>query len=472
MTILGIYKTSGQILVHGEGQKGQDKLQLKFDGKLNLKKEDNAYEDFRRFIRSFGPCKIAMLTHGENTPIECFTISQWLGFQITIIAWDPHYFENLLKETETTYASQAEALCKLTHSLSPLSLYLSKQALPFEKDIHEIADSPKSPKLRTPKAHFYIINKDHLSYYLSYITNLIETSNKRTLFCGAWCFTLLMACLIGHTLSQKPNYLKYLLNSKNLFPLYEHPILIKLLAAQIAIIAWHIYEHAFKAKSIYDLEFPYILTPFLTIAVLCFIVHTFRENPALFKYLIYSKNLLPPLAENSFLVLFVLAIAVLTTLFTFEPRKTYNSSYYTSITLFFLFQVFTLSILTSIILYYSAYPHLIYQSILLSASMVGFSCRQKVKKKKKGFWHSSTLQSTSWGILSILVSNLFFTNTIQDLKFLTVVVTAITIAIRHLPSLISTWDFIFAPCLLTAFSYTFPLLLYWTWEFIYYNIYL
>jgi hypothetical protein len=172
MTILGIYKTSGQILVHGEGQKGQDKLQLKFDGKLNLKKEENAYEDFRRFIRSFGPCKIAMLTHGENTPIECFTISQWLGFQITIIAWDRHYFEDLLKETETTYASQAEALCKLTHSLSPLSLYLSKQALPSAAKIDKWPKNLTSWKLRTSKAQFYIIDKNltvrSSHFYLSY----------------------------------------------------------------------------------------------------------------------------------------------------------------------------------------------------------------------------------------------------------------------------------------------------------------
>jgi hypothetical protein len=460
-------------LVHSEDQKGQNKLQLKFDAKFHFREKDS-YEEFKHFIRSFGPCRVAILSSGKNTPIECFTTSQWLEFQITLIAWDPNYFEVLVKKTEITYGSPAEALCKLTFSLSLLSLFFSKQAPPFAKNTHKIAESQKLP---TPRAHFYIINKDHITYYLSYIPksiesihnyiegirNYIETSEKKLLFYGAWCFTLLMACLLGHTFSKNPAVLKYLLNSKNLFPLYEHPVLIKLLAAQIAVMALHIGEHAIPINT-EDEEFIFyrpLLSGFFPLVVLFCILANFNPNQISF--------LLPPFYEHRFLVLLAPPILAIAGWVGLEFKKDNKFLYASSIVLFFLFETFTLGALTSVILSYSSHPHLVYQSLLLSASTFAFFLHQTLKKGKRS-WVSSITKFTLWESLSILICNLFFTNTIQEVKFLTGFVTAITIAIKWLPSLIYRCGFIFEPCVISAFSYAFLFLLYWACPFIYITV--
>jgi hypothetical protein len=217
MTTLGIYKINDQILVHSEDQKGQNKLQLKFDGKSNFR-EKAPYEEFKQFIRSFGPCRVAILSSGKNTPIECFTTSQWLEYQITLIAWDPTYFEALLKKHKNTYASEAEALCKLTHSLSLISLLFSKQTIPSAARIDRSLKNLIFWKLRTQKTHFYIIDKNHLQHYFSYIDAAIKNSGIKSLLCASWCLTLLTALLIGHFFSLKPDYLKYLIHSKDFFP--------------------------------------------------------------------------------------------------------------------------------------------------------------------------------------------------------------------------------------------------------------
>ncbi len=454
MPTLGIYKTNDQILVHSEDQKGQGKVQLKFDGKFNFREKDS-YNEFKDFIRSFGPCRVAILSHGKNTPIEWFTTSQWLEFQITIVAWDPNYFEALLKKHKNTYGSPAEALCKLTFSLSLLSFFFSKQAPPFAKNTHKIAESQKLP---TPRAHFYLINKDHITYYFSYIPKFIETSEKKSLFYGAWCFTLLMACLLGHTFSQNPAVLKYLLNSKNLFPFNEHPVLIKLLTAQIAIIAWHIGENAIpNYKDELFLKYSLGLSGFFPLFVFLSIIYSFNPNQFLF--------LLTPFHEHIFLVLLLLVIIAITGWIGLTYKKNKKLLYASSIILFFLFETFTLGALTSVILSYSSHSHLVYQSLLLSASTFAFFLHQSVKTGKRS-WVSGITKFTLWESLSILVFNLLFTNTIQEVKFLTGFVTAITIAIKCLSSLIYTCGFIFEPCVIWAFSFSFLFLLYWACQFI------
>ncbi len=464
MTTLGIYKTNDQILVHSEDQKGQNKLQLKFDGKFNFREKDS-YKEFKDFIRSFGPCRVAILSSGKNTPIECFTTSQWLEFQITIVAWDPTYFDALLKKHKNTYASQVEALCKLTHSLSLISLLFSKQAIPSAARIDRSLKNLTSWKLRTQKAHFYIIDKNHLQYYFSYMRDYIKNSERKTRFCALWCFTLLVALLLGHISSLNTNFLKYLLHSRNLFPLYEHPGLIKLLTAQIALIAWHIPKQTVRFISEVSLLIILFLSGMFN-SILCqYISDGTSLNPLLLKYLPHSITPHPAFISAGFFLLTWAVIITLCISHFSSYDRTDNPSYNPSEGFFFLFETLILGAFFSVLLYCSTCPHLIYQSILLSAAMFGFFAAQSAKtNRKNGIWMNKLMQSSLCAIVCLVISSLFFADTLGDLKFLATVAGTIAFTVTCLPFLITKYSTIVLPCLIFAFCLTCPFLLYWLYE--------
>jgi hypothetical protein len=240
MSTLGIYKLNNRILVHGEDRKGHRQLKLQFYAELRSR-EIHAYREFKQFIISLGPCRIAMLSHGKNTPIGSLTESEWQELQMTVIAWDPEHFHALFVKNENIYASPAEALCKLSRSPRMFSVYWKKKARQIPGKAPLLTPNPKPYTLPIIRTQFSPLNKTLAAYYFSSIYHFIKNPQKKSRFCAAYCLTLLIGCMIGYAISLNPTLMKYILNSKYILPLQQNPVLLNTLLLQIflgAYFAW------------------------------------------------------------------------------------------------------------------------------------------------------------------------------------------------------------------------------------------
>ncbi len=242
--------------------------------------------------------------------------------------------------------------------------------------------------------------------------------------------------------------------------MYEHPGLIKLLTAQIAIIAWHINKQAVRFKSP-DSETTSLGLSSMIIAGVGLCIGAPWLNALLLKYLPHLKTPDPVLIMVGFCFI---AYGALWTLY----ERTDNPSYDPSEGIFFLFETLILGAFISVLLYCSTCPHLIYQSILLSAAMFGFFAAQSAKtNRKNGIWMNKLMQSSLYAIVCLAISSLFFADTLGDLKFLAEVAGTIAFTVTCLPFLITKCSVIVLPCLIVAFSFTCPFLLFWLYEAIF-----